>query len=80
VPIAGGPVTAVADARDAVHDIEATVRIGARSAWSTAQAFVFESSIRLREGTFAHLGASGQSEGWTGTHDRHPQAAQEKNR
>jgi len=66
-PIAVAPTYAVANARGAINDIEATVQVRARSTWAAAQAFVVETSVaatsRLRQGTFARPGASGQKGG-----------------
>jgi predicted anti-sigma-YlaC factor YlaD len=59
-PIAGDPAHALPEARVAMSDIEAKLQVGARSAWGNAQAFVVESSMYLRHGTFARVGASGQ--------------------
>jgi Putative zinc-finger len=57
--VAGFPLV---DARGAIGEVEATVHIEACSAFATAQAFVVESSIRLKKGTFAPLVASGEKE------------------
>jgi predicted anti-sigma-YlaC factor YlaD len=83
-PIAVAPTYAVAGARGAMSDIEATVQVTARSAWATAQAFVAETSVaatsRLRNGTFDWSGASGQKGGVSVANDRDPKAAQENRR
>jgi hypothetical protein len=66
-PIAAAPIYAVANAKDAIGDIEATVEVKARSVWASAQAFVVQTSAattsRLRQGTFARSGASGHRDG-----------------
>ena len=68
--LAGRPKHAIVDARGVMSELTATIQVGARSAWGTAQALVVENSARLRPGTLCRLGASRQESGESAQEER----------